>query len=117
KRAVWAERRDTPDEIVDADHDAIREAEREIADRAGVDSEMVVLDVPERPSMTESSTRVVVSGESRPLDRQSALVAALDAIGRDQWRLGVYARDDATDRVGNAAVSVLGLDIDGALVS
>jgi len=117
KRAVWAERRDTPDEIVDADHDAIREAEREIADRAGVDSEMVVLDVPERPSMTESSTRVVVSGESRPLDRQSALVAALDAIGRDQWRLGVYAPDDATDRVGNAAVSVLGLDIDGALVS
>src|SRR5699024_6873021 len=81
KRAVWAERRDTPDEIVDADHDAIRDAEREIADRAGVDSEMVVLDVPERPSMTESSTRVVVSGESRPLDRQSALVAALDAIG------------------------------------
>jgi HD superfamily phosphohydrolase len=117
KRAVWAELRDTPDEIVDADHATVREHEREIADSAGVDSGDVILDVPARPSMTESSSRVVVSGEIRPLGRQSTLVEALKATQRDQWRLGVYAPGDLTERVGTAAASVLGLDIDGALVS
>ena len=117
KRAVWAELRDTPDDIVDADHATVREHEREIADSAGVDAGDVILDVPARPSMTESSSRVVVSGEIRPLGRQSTLVEALKATQRDQWRLGVYAPGDRTERVGTAAASVLGLDIDGALVS
>ncbi len=117
KRAVWAELRDTPEEIVDADHETIREFEREIADKAAVDAEDVILDVPARPSMTESSSRVVVSGEIRPLGRQSTLVEALDTTQRDQWRLGVYAPADCTERVGKAAVSVLGLNLDGTLVS
>ncbi|WP_049899115.1 HD domain-containing protein [Halococcus agarilyticus] len=117
KRAVWAELRDTPDEIVDADHATVREHEREIADSAGVDSGDVILDVPARPSMTESSSRVVVGGEIRPLGRQSTLVEALNTTQRDQWRLGVYAPADITEQVGTAAVSVLGLDIDGTLVS
>ncbi|RJT06476.1 HD domain-containing protein [Halococcus sp. IIIV-5B] len=117
KRAVWAELRDTPDDLVDADHDTIRERERTIADRAAVEADDVILDVPSRPGMTESSSRVVVSGEIRPLGRQSTLVEALDAIQRDQWRLGVYAPHDAAERVGNATAAVLGLDIDGALVS
>ncbi|EMA50374.1 HD domain-containing protein [Halococcus thailandensis] len=117
KRAVWAELRDTPDELVDADHTTIREYEREIADRASVAAESVILDVPARPRMTESSSRVVVSGEIRPLGRQSTLVEALKTTQRDQWRFGIYAPADATEQVGTAAVSVLGLDIDGALVS
>ncbi|WP_049996443.1 HD domain-containing protein [Halococcus sediminicola] len=117
KRAIWAELRDTPDELVDADHQAIREYEREIADRASVAAESVILDVPARPRMTESSSRVIVSGEIRPLGRQSTLVEALKTTQRDQWRFGVYAPADAAERVGTAAVSVLGLDIDGALVS
>ncbi|WP_273836649.1 HD domain-containing protein [Halococcus sp. PRR34] len=117
KRAVWAELRDTPDEIVDADHATVRGWEAEIADSAGVDAGDVILDVPARPSMTESSSRVVVSSEIRPLGRQSTLVEALNTTQRDQWRLGVYAPGDLTERVGTAAVSVLGLDIDGTLVS
>ncbi|EMA46127.1 HD domain-containing protein [Halococcus saccharolyticus] len=117
KRAVWAELRDTPDDIVDADHATVREWERAIADQAAVDAGDVILDVPARPSMTESSSRVVVSGEIRPLGRQSTLVEALNTTQRDQWRLGVYAPGDATEQVGTAAVSVLGLDIDGTLVS
>ncbi|EMA42296.1 hd superfamily phosphohydrolase [Halococcus morrhuae DSM 1307] len=117
KRAVWAELRDTPDELVDADHTAIREYEREIAERASVAAESVILDVPARPRMTESSSRVVVSGEIRPLGRQSTLVEALKTTQRDQWRFGIYAPAEATEQVGTAAVSVLGLDIDGALVS
>ncbi|SEP79836.1 HD domain-containing protein [Natrinema salaciae] len=117
KRAVWAELDDVPGGIIEADHGAIREFEREISARADVDRSRVILDVPSRPSMTESTTRVMVNGEIRPLGQQSPLVEALRAAQYSQWRLGVYSPPDLRDRVGRAAVEVLGLDIDGALVS
>jgi HD superfamily phosphohydrolase len=117
KRAVWAELRDVPPDLLNAGHETIREYEVEIADRAGVDDHEVILDVPARPSMTESSTKVVVNGELRELDRQSPLVDALREVGHAQWRMGVYAPEDATDEVGRAAAGVLGLEIEGALVS
>jgi HD superfamily phosphohydrolase len=117
KRAVWAEMADVPEDIIDADHDAIREFETEIAETAEVEPSGVVLDVLGRPSMTESSSRVVVNGEIRRLDQQSALVSALQHVQREQWRLGVYAPEDDTQAVGHAAESVLGLETDGALVN
>jgi HD superfamily phosphohydrolase len=59
----------------------------------------------------------MVSGEMRQLGKQSPLVSALRTAQQQQWRLGVYAPADNTDRVGRAAVAELGLDLDGALVS
>ena len=117
KRAVWAELDAVPDDIVDADHGAVSDLESAIADRAGLSSGSVIVDVPGRPSMTESTSRVLVSGEMRRLGKQSPLVSALRTAGKQQWRLGVYAPPEATDRAGRAAVEVLGLDLDGALVS
>ncbi len=117
KRAVWAEMADVPDGVIDADHDEIRGFEDDIAADAGVEPESVIIDVLERPSMTESSTRVIVNGEIRRLGQQSALVSALRQVQREQWRLGVYAPAEDTDAVGHAAESVLGLETDGALVS
>ncbi|TMT86724.1 HD domain-containing protein [Haloterrigena sp. H1] len=117
KRAVWAEIDDVPGGIIESDHETIRDLEREIGDRAEVDPEDVILDVPSRPSMTESTTRVMVNGEIRRLGQQSPLVAALRAAQYSQWRLGVYSPPELRERVGRAAVDVLGLDIDGALVS
>jgi len=116
KRAVWAEMAAVPDELLDMDHAAIQDCEREIAAEANVDHDAVILDVPGEPSMTESSTRVVVNGETRKLAAQSTLVSALRAAQYDQWRLGVYAPEDVSDRVGEAAIRVLGLELDGALV-
>jgi HD superfamily phosphohydrolase len=52
----------------------------------------------------------------RPLEKQSTLVSALRAAQRDQWRMGVYAPQDRSDRVGSAAVRVLGLDLGGTRV-
>ncbi|WP_408958090.1 HD domain-containing protein [Natrinema sp. 74] len=117
KRAVWAEIDDVPGGIIEADHGTIREFEREIADRASADPARVILDVPSRPSMAESTTRVMVTGDVRRLGQQSPLVGALRAAQYSQWRLGVYSPPALRDRVGRAAVDVLGLDIDGALVS
>ena len=116
KRAIWAELRDVPDRIVDADHGTLREYERGIAARAAVDTDAVVLDVPDRPHMSESTSRVVVNGEIRALGSQSTLVAALRRAQHEQWRLGVYAPEGATDEVGEAAEAVLGLDLDARVI-
>ncbi|RLM89797.1 HD domain-containing protein [Halobellus sp. Atlit-38R] len=117
KRAVWAELEAVPESVVDADYEALRDLETEIADRAGLPAEQVVVDVPDRPSMTESTSRVMVSGEMRRLGKQSPLVSALRTAQKQQWRLGVYVPADETDRAGRLAVETLGLDVDGALVS
>ncbi|WP_256288929.1 HD domain-containing protein [Halobellus inordinatus] len=117
KRAVWAELEAVPESVVDADYGTLRDLETEIADRAGLPAEQVVVDVPERPSMTESTSRVMVSGEMRRLGKQSPLVSALRTAQKQQWRLGVYVPADETDRAGRLAVETLGLDVDGALVS
>ncbi|MFP8955365.1 HD domain-containing protein [Natrialbaceae archaeon A-CW3] len=117
KRAVWAEIDDVPGGIIEADHEAITTFEREIADEADVEPTSVILDVPSRPSMKESTTRVLVNGEVRQLGRQSPLVDALRAAQYSQWRLGVYSPAAVREQVGSAAVDVLGLDIEGPLVT
>jgi HD superfamily phosphohydrolase len=116
KRAVWAEYDAVPDNLFDADHGTIRRYERDIADEAGVDPTSVILDVPPEPTMTESTSQVLVNGEVRQLGNQSTLVNALRAAQQDQWRLGIYAPPEEADRVGNAAIRTLGLDLDGILV-
>ena len=113
KLAVWAEYDDVPERVHEADHAAEVAFEREIAEEAGVAREHVILDVPPEPSMRESTARVTVNGDIRRLERQSPLVSALRTAQRNQWRLGVYAPEPATDRVGRAAADVLELDPDG----
>jgi len=116
KRAVWAEMDAVPASLLAEDHDQIRDHERAIADAANVEPAEVILDVPAEPAMAESASRVVVNGEVRRLGEQSTLVGALRTAQRDQWRLGVYAPPAVADRVGEAAIRTLGLDLDGALV-
>ena len=116
KRAVWAEIDDVPGSIIEADTEAIRALEREIAEASDVVPSSVIVDVPAQPSMTESTTRVMVGGEMRQLGHQSPLVDALRAAQYAQWRLGVYCPAAVRERVGTAAVDTLGLDIDGPLV-
>ncbi len=116
KRAVWAELEAVPEELLTADHEEIREYEREIAEAANVEEAAVMLDVPAEPTITESSSRVLVNGEVRALEEQSTLVSALRAAQRDQWRFGIYAPPKNSERVGNAAVRTLGLDLDGTRI-
>ena len=113
KLAVWAEYDDVPERVHEADHDDETALEREIAEEAGVARDHVILDAPPEPGMRESTARVTVNGDIRRLERQSPLVSALRTAQRNQWRLGVYAPEPATDRVGRAAADVLGIDPDG----
>jgi HD superfamily phosphohydrolase len=116
KRAVWAQRAAVPDDLVGSSHDRVAELEAEIAETAHVDRQEVILDIPSEPSMTESTSRVLVGGGVRRLGEQSTLVNALRIAQRDQWRLGVYAPANHSDRVGTAAVRTLGLDLEDTYV-
>ena len=117
KRAVWAELDVVPEDILDATHEQISAWETAIATRAAVPEPHVILDAPDRPALTETSSRVVVGGDIRPLEEQSPLVDALRSAQRSQWRLGVYAPSAATQPVGEAAAAVLGLESDGPVVT
>ena len=117
KRAVWAEMGDVPEDLAGIDHERIRAFETDIAAAAGADPGAVIIDAPPPPAMRETTSRVVVGGEVRPLGDQSALVEALRAAHREQWRLGVYAPPGLLESVGRGAETVLGLETDGRLVS
>jgi len=109
KRAVWAGLDTVPDALTDLSRADERRAAREIADRAGVDREHVIVDVPSRPELKESRIRVVVGDVVQRLEQASELVAALRATRRAQWRLGVYAPAADQSAVHTAARDVLGL--------
>jgi hypothetical protein len=109
KRALWAELADTPAHLVDLSHAEERAAERDIAERAGVDETAVIVDVPRRPSMKESNARVLVGGVVQRLEEASGLVGAIRSAQRGGWRLGVFAPASERGAVGDAAVDVLGL--------
>ena len=117
KRAVWAELTHVPDELLTLDHAERRKLEATVADRADVAEAEVIIEIPDKPSIRESSTRVVVNGESRNLGAESPLVNALRTAQRGQWRLGVYTTPSAADRVGRFAAEELGLDIPDGLVT
>ncbi|MFB6250889.1 MAG: HD domain-containing protein [Halobellus sp.] len=109
KRAVWAPLGDVPADVVEMDRAATRAAAADIAERAAVARDDVLLDVPARPQFKESRSRVVVDSVVQQLSDASELVDALRAAERAQWRLGVYAPADSLPDVAAAAESVLGL--------
>ncbi|MEE6210744.1 HD domain-containing protein [Salarchaeum sp. III] len=109
KRAAWCERDAVPEDVVVASHDQVRAFERDIADAAGVPEKHVVVDTPGRPSMPESSARVVVNGGTKRLADHSPLVEGMQHSQNVQWRFGVYAPEEHTEAVGAAAERELGL--------
>ena len=109
KRAVWARLGAVPPGTVEVGHEGECRAEREISDRAGVETHEVVVDVPPRPALKESATEVVVDGQVQRLGDASELVASIRDAERARWRLGVYCPAEHIDAVADAATAVLGL--------
>lgn len=117
KRAVWAERRDVPADLREASYEEVQKLESEIADRADISEDAVILDIPPEPAIRESTSRVIVNGTVRRLSTQSTLVSALRRAQLEQWRFGVYTRPELTDQVGHTAEDVLGLDLETRVVT
>lgn len=116
KRAVWIGLNAVPASIIDASWDKIRSLESELAEKAGIDSEKVILDIPDRPSIPESDTCVIEDGEAKPLREASSIIGALEIANREQWRLGIYTPEQHLDDVKNVTDEVLGTDSNQELI-
>lgn len=116
KRAVWIGIDAVPESIIDASWERIRSLESEIAEKSGIDSKKVVLDIPDRPSISESDTSVIEAGKAKPLAEASAIISALEVANREQWRLGVYTEKDHIENVKNVVDEVLGTNLDQELI-
>lgn len=110
KRAIWADASTVPRGTMAAGYEEERAAEREIADRAGVDAAEVIVDIPDRPALKESGTNIVVNGVVQRLEDASELVSGIRAAERARWRLGVYCPEQHVSAVGDAGAAVLGVE-------
>ncbi len=79
------------------------DAEREIAERVGIDERYVIVDVPKLSNGEEFEARVLVDGKVRRLDEVSSLVRALRDAERNGMMLGVYTPKEYVERVGKVA--------------
>ncbi len=103
KQAVWLETHAVADDALER---PARDVEEEVAERAGVDSGDVLVDVSSPPDMVESGARVVVDGEVRGLREESRLVEGLERMQGEQDRFGVYCPEDVVSDVEEAARSL-----------
>lgn len=82
--------------------------EREAAEAAGVDPDLVVLDVPRAPKYRELELRVRQRDDSlRPLADVSRLVRVLQEARMDHWRAWVFGPKRDRERLGQAASALL----------
>jgi HD superfamily phosphohydrolase len=117
KRAVWAEMKDVPDDVINADYDSIHAFEEHIASKIDVDSKSVIIDIPSLPLAIGNEIKIKVGDEISMLHDHSPLVGALQDAQKEQWRLGVYAPKNIVEQVGSAAERELNLETKGHLIS
>ncbi|NLI74479.1 MAG: HD domain-containing protein [Euryarchaeota archaeon] len=94
-------------------YDNRKTKEREIADRAGVSVDDVILDVPEKalllsePRIGETDVGILDRGRVRPLSRYSPLAKAIQSRGVHDWAVMVSAPANHRDAVEKVAYKVL----------
>ncbi len=81
----------------------IKRAENEIAERAAIAPEYVIVDIPEKPEITEMKAKVLINGKMESIDKASSLVASLEKAQLDNWRLGVFTPEEYRAKVGSIA--------------
>jgi HD superfamily phosphohydrolase len=90
------------------DPGACAAAERALAEQAGCDPRMVIVDLPDLPVLPEIRAPILGSdGALRPLSERSTLVASLHKAQLDHWRLRVYGPAAARAALAQAARKVL----------
>ncbi|MCX8151872.1 MAG: HD domain-containing protein [Archaeoglobaceae archaeon] len=84
------------------------EAEREIAEKAGVDEKYVLVDIP-KEDVKEFKVKVEVDGKVFELEALSPLVKILKTAIAEDWKIGVYTKKEFLDRVSKAAIDYFGI--------
>jgi len=85
-------------------------AEREIAERCGLEDEWVAVDVPKPIEGEEFGALVRVNEEFKRLDEVSKLVVALKEAERKSLKIGVYTPKEFVDRVRKVAIDYFAVE-------
>jgi HD superfamily phosphohydrolase len=117
KRVIWAEMKDVPSDVINADPEMVHKFEDSISNSLNINPQSVIIDIPPLPSKTEGEIQVEIAGEIRMLAEQSPLVKSLYDAQVEQWRLGVYTPKELVEKVGRSAESELNLKTNGHLIS
>ena len=96
--------------IEDIQHIDPEEAEKEIAESAGIDEKYVIVDIPKIEEPKEFKAVVRIDGELRRLEEVSSLVRALKEAEKDVWRMGVYTKKDFVDIVKKSALKYFNIE-------
>lgn len=109
KRALYLGRGDVSPSLRPSDDSSMREREiaERIADLAGVEPHQVLVDIPAFPRDMRMRVQVQDRDLLLPLEEVSPLVTTLNETRRTQWRVGVYAPDQAVNQVRQAARELL----------
>lgn len=95
------------------DYDRRKEMERDLADRAGISSSQVIVDVSSRSSLLSMSrigktdVPILDDGRVRPMSRRSPLAKALQNRSIHDWALMVSCPPKCRDKVSRAAKALL----------
>ncbi len=104
KRALYEASNNVVENIYELDES---ELESEIAERAGLPNDEVIIDTQPPPEMVEGGARVVFNGSIERLENVSSLVESLKETRKDQWKLGVYTPEEVVGDVAEAASDLL----------
>jgi HD superfamily phosphohydrolase len=74
-----------------------------IAEAADISPEQVLVDIPPFPGNMQMNVLVQQRSSVIPLEEVSPLITTLNETRRSQWRLGVYAPSDVSEKVTAAA--------------
>jgi len=113
KRAVYTGVINLEESVVEdlSTGNRVRELEREISRKAGVDEKYVIIDFQDDKEdvLKESEARVIIRGEqsTKSLREVSELVSMLSRVFRENSKLGVYTPGKYRDAVKKAAERVL----------
>ncbi len=87
-----------------------KRAEREIAEDAGVDERYVIVDIPPIEELTEVKAKVEVDGTIVSLEEASPVVKVLKTASVENWRFGVYTKQEYIEKVGKVAADYFGIE-------
>jgi len=110
KRAVYVGRTQVNmDRVTKLRCDERERIRQEIAEKAQVNEDSVILDIPSYRHDMHMQVKVKNLHDFIPFDEIVPLLTLMNQTRREQWRLGVYTPEEHREAVASAAIDILGI--------
>lgn len=86
----------------------LREVEKEIAEKANVNKEEIIIDIRQLPEKSKINVLVKWRGKVRNIEEISKFMKVLNEAEKDRWYLGIYTPKEKVKMVSKVAKKILG---------